>query len=224
MKTCPNCKVSVKGDWISCPLCATSLIENKKEAQTEESSFLRLPLTFNRQQAIKLYLRISLVLVFIYFVAHYIWNFQFFGLEYVLFGLLITWTLFVIFLRKRRNIAKVILYFLIFISLVTIYFDYVSDGWIGWSITFVVPILSVSALLAILISVLVVRLRLEDYLLYLQLVALVGLVPLVFLIMGWVWHPLPSALSVIFSLVMFVTLLIRYRREMLLELQKRMHI
>lgn len=224
MKTCPNCKASVKGEWTSCPLCETFLMESKKDQEIEESSFLRLPLTFNRQQAIKIYLRISLVLVFIYFIAHYIWSFQFFGLEYVLFGLFITWTLFVIFLRKRRNIAKVILYFLIFISMVTIYFDYVNDGWIGWSITFVVPILSVSALLAILISVLVVRLRFEDYILYLQLAALVGLVPLVFLIMGWVGHPLPSVLSVIFSLVMFVTLLIRYRKQMISELQKRMHI
>lgn len=222
MKVCPNCKAGIKGTWDLCPLCQATLDQQEEVAPTP-STFLGLPLNFNRQQAIKLFLRISLVLVFIYFVAHYLWNFQFFGLEYVLFGLFITWTLFVIFLRKRRNIAKVILYFLIFISLVNIYFDYVN-GWMGWSITFVVPILSISSLLAILISVLVVRLKIEDYILYLQLAALVGIVPLLFLIMGWVGHPLPSTLSVVFSLVMFVTLLFRYRKLMILELQKRMHI
>ena len=223
MKTCPNCNADVKGLWTSCPLCQTILVQPTEE-ESVDSSFLRLPLSFNRQQAIKIYLRISLVMVLLYFVAHYIWNFQFFGLEYVLFGLLITWTLFVIFLRKRRNIAKVILYFLIFISLVTVYFDFVNDGWIGWSITFVVAILSISALLAILISVLVVRLKVEDYILYLQLAAMVGVVPLLFLMMGWVGHPLPSRLSVFFSLLMVLVLLLRYRKLMISELQKRMHI
>ena len=221
MKNCPKCKASVKGKWVVCPLCKTTLlIENEEKSP---SSFLTVPLTFNRQKAMQVFFRISLVLVLLYFISQYFWTFKFFGLEYVLFGLFITWTLFVILLRKRRNIVKAILYILFFIALVSIYYDYLN-GWLGWSLTFVIPILSTSSLLAMFISIRVVSLKTEDYVLYLQLAALVGIVPLLFLLMHWVAHPLPSLISVIFSLIMFISVLIRYRKMMIQELQKRMHI
>src|SRR5690625_3170792 len=129
----------------------------------------------------------------------------------------------VLLVRKRRNIAKAINYMLFFISLASIYIDYLR-GWEGWSITFVVPILSISALIAMFISIRVVDLRVGDYVLYLQLAAIVGIAPLLFLIMDWVEHPLPSIISVVFSFIMFVSVLIRYRRRLIQELQKRMHI
>lgn len=223
MRTCPNCEASVKGNWESCPLCETTLVIDEAEEENVTSSFLQLPLKFNRQKAIQVFFRISLVLVLLYFIVHYFWGFQFFGLEYVLFGLLITWTLIVILIRKSRNIAKAITYMLFFISLVSIYFDYLN-GWLSWSLTFVIPILSISALLAMSISIQVVDLKAEDYVLYLQLAATVGLVPLVFLIMGWVGHSLPSIISVGFSLLVFVVVLLRYRTMLIQELQKRMHI
>lgn len=223
MKTCPHCQTAVKGEWETCPLCNTSLAIEAKEEKNSPSSFLQLPLKYNRQKAIQVFIRISLLLVLLYFIVQYFWGFQFFGLEYVLFGLLITWTLIVIMVRKSRNIAKAIIYMLFFISLVSMYFDYLN-GWLSWSLTFVIPILSISALLAMSISIQVVNLKAEDYVLYLQLAATVGLVPLLFLIMGWVGHPLPSIISVVFSLLVFVVVLLRYRTMLIQELQKRMHI
>lgn len=221
MRTCPNCETSVKGSWTVCPLCRQPLVM-KAEEENEPSAFLENSLSFNRQKAIQVFFRVSLVLVLLYFVLNYFITFEFFGLNYVIFALLITWTLIVIFLRKRRNIAKVIIYILFFISLVNLYFDYVY-GWQGWSITFAIPILSISALLAIFISIQVVHSKIEDYVLYLQLAALVGIVPLIFLIMDWVVHPLPSILSVAFSFILFVAVFIRYRKMMIRELKKRMH-
>lgn len=81
-----------------------------------------------------------------------------------------------------------------------------------------------SALLAIFIAMQVINLKVQDYVLYLQLAALFGLIPLLFLIMNWVGHPLPSLLSVILSIIMFIGVLIRYRKLLIRELQKRMHI
>ncbi len=222
MKQCPNCKAEIKGDWSHCPLCEVELAATNKEGQVP-SAFLEIPLEFNRQKVLQIFFRISLLLVLAYFIVQIFWPFQFFGLEYVIFGLLITWTLIVIFVRKRRNMAKTILYFLLFISLVCVYFDYIS-GWIGWSITFVIPILSISFLLAMFIYAQAAPLEINDYILYLQLTSLFGLVPLVFLLFGWVEHVLPSVLSVLFSLFMFVLLFLKYRQMMIKELQKRMHL
>lgn len=223
MDYCENCKVSIKGDWEICPLCQTSMKQENSEDKNTGTSFLNDPLLFNRDQAKQTFFRVSLLLILLYFIAQIFYPFKFFGLEYILFGLFITWTLGIIFVRKRRNLAKVITYYLLLISLATIYFDYLF-GWRGWSITFVVPIISMSALLAIFIAMQVINLKVQDYVLYLQLAALFGLIPLLFLIMNWVGHPLPSLLSVILSIIMFIGVLIRYRKLLIRELQKRMHI
>ena len=223
MDYCENCKASIKGDWEICPLCQTSMKKENSEDKKTGTSFLNDPLLFNRDQAKQTFFRVSLLLILLYFIAQIFYPFKFFGLEYILFGLFITWTLGIIFVRKRRNLAKVITYYLLLISLATIYFDYLF-GWRGWSITFVVPIISMSALLAIFIAMQVINLKVQDYVLYLQLAALFGLIPLLFLIMNWVGHPLPSLLSVILSIIMFIGVLIRYRKLLIRELQKRMHI
>lgn len=222
MNYCPQCKVSVKGEWEYCPLCKSSL-NDEETGERQLSVFLNVPLEFNRDKAIQSFLRYSLIIVLFYFVVQYFWTFEFFGLEYVLLGLVITWTNIVFLVRKRANIAKAINYILFFVSAVSIYIDYLK-GWTGWSITFVVPILSISSLIAMFISIRVVNLNVGDYVLYLQLAAIVGIAPLLFLIMGWVGHPLPSIISVVFSFSMFVSVLIRYRRRVIKELQKRMHI
>lgn len=223
MDYCENCKASIKGDWEICPLCQTSMKQENSEDKKTGTAFLNDPLLFNRDQAKQTFFRVSLLLILLYFIAQIFYPFKFFGLEYILFGLFITWTLGIIFVRKRRNLAKVITYYLLLISLATIYFDYLF-GWRGWSITFVVPIISMSALLAIFIAMQVINLKVQDYVLYLQLAALFGLIPLLFLIMNWVGHPLPSLLSVILSIIMFIGVLIRYRKLLIRELQKRMHI
>ena len=223
MDYCENCKASIKGDWEICPLCQTSMKQENSEDKKTGTSFLNDPLLFNRDQAKQTFFRVSLLLILLYFIAQIFYPFKFFGLEYILFALFITWTLGIIFVRKRRNLAKVITYYLLLISLATIYFDYLF-GWRGWSITFVVPIISMSALLAIFIAMQVINLKVQDYVLYLQLAALFGLIPLLFLIMNWVGHPLPSLLSVILSIIMFIGVLIRYRKLLIRELQKRMHI
>lgn len=225
MSYCSHCEATVKGDWSHCPLCQTTLVQkdSTESMKKQNSSFPDIPLRFNREKALQSFLRYSLVIVLFYFIVQYFWTFEFFGLEYVVLGLMVTWTNIVFLVRKRRNLAKAINYILFFVSIVSIYMDYLR-GWTGWSITFVVPILSISSLIAISISIRVVRLKVEDYVLYLQLAAMVGIVPLIFLLMGWTGDPLPSIVSVVFSFSLFVFILIRYRRKVMKELQKRMHI
>ncbi len=223
MHYCENCQTSIRGDWTICPLCREELPAVKDDIQLEPSSFTSPPLRYNRERAKQMFFRVSLVIVAIYFIVTLFYPFQFFGLEYVLFGLFVTWTTIVIFIRKRSNFAKVIVYFLLLISLASLYFDFVN-GWRGWSITFVIPILSIGSLLSIFIAMQVIDLKVRDYVLYLQLVAVYGIVPLIFLIMGWVGHSLPSTVSVILSVIMFVGVLINYRSLLIMELQKRMHI
>lgn len=222
MRTCTACQIDLKGQWVVCPLCQTPLEETKK-GSLQESSFLKAPLSYDRRKALQSFIRISLVLVLLFFVVQLIRPFTFFGLEYVLFGIFIIWTVIAILIQKRRNLAKAVVYLLFFISLFCLYFDY-TNGWRGWSITFAIPILCIASLLAIFIGILSIDLNIRDYILYLQLVALFGIVPLLFLLMDWVGHPLPSLISVILSIVMFIGVFINYRSLVIQEFQKRMHL
>ena len=108
-------------------------------------------------------------------------------------------------------------------SLLSVYFDYIF-GWLGWSLTFVIPILSISALLAMFVMIQVVKLQAGDYILYLQLAALVGFIPFLFIQMDWVVIDLPSWLSVLFSFIMFWSVLLRHGKAIKNELSKRMHV
>ncbi len=219
MSYCPNCQTSIAGSWTTCPLCNQKLEISESHS---ESSWQNVPLQFNRNKAIRSFISLSLVLVILYFVLDFLWHFKYFGLQYVIFGLLITWTTIVIIIRKRRNLAKMIIYMLIFFSIVSIYFDF-TLSWRGWSITFVIPILCISAQLGMSISTRFIKLKVKDYILYLQLAALLGFIPLVFLIMNWVIYRFPSILSVVLSLILFIITLFKYKNITLDELKKRFH-
>ena len=221
MSHCKHCKTKVKGNWKSCPLCGRPL--NHKDSDTEASSFLNPPLRFSRKKIMRVFTLISLFAILLYFITQWIWTFEFFGLDYVLFGLMITWIIILILIRKRKNIVKGIIYLLILCSLISIYFDY-WGGWNSWSITFVIPILSISALIAMMISIQLVDLKAEDYVLYLQLAAIVGIIPLLFLMMDWVEHPLPSLISVILSSIVLISVFIKHKSKIKNELEKRMHV
>ena len=221
MKHCPACRAHIKGDWTACPLCDELLI-CEQDITKEKSAFLSVPLRFSRRKVMEGFTLASFVIILLYFVAHFIWRFRFFGLEYVLFGLMISWIMTAVLIRKRRNVVKGITYVLFIFSLASLYFDYVN-GWLGWSLTFAVPTICIAALLAMFISIQFVDLKAEDYVLYVLLAGLVGLIPLLFLMMDWVKHPLPSAISVLFSIIMLAGVLLKLGHEIKRELEKRMH-
>lgn len=222
MNYCPACKVEVKDEWELCPLCQTPLKEDLGKIE-EETTFLNPPLKFDRVNVLHGFTAFSFVIILAYFIIQFFWPFQFFGLEYILFGLMITWMMIIILLRKRRNIVKGIIYILILFSLLSVYFDYSNAG-VGWSITFNIPILCLSAIIAMFTSLRFVNLKVGDYILYLQLTAIVGTVPLVFLLLDWVGHPLPSIISASVSIVLFFYLFIKHYQKIKDELKKRLHV
>lgn len=224
MKYCKECKISVRNDWAQCPLCNAKLTETPKaESQSPPSVFLNPPLRFDRTKVTKAFISWSIVLILLYLIIRLFLPFRFFGLEYILFGLMTTWMMIIILIRKRRNIVKGVMYLLLLFSFASLYLDYTNEE-IGWSVTFVIPILCISAILAMFISVRFVDLKIGDYVLYLQLAALTGLIPLIFVWMDWAAHPLPSLASSIFSLIMFIYVLVKHRRKIREELIKRMHL
>ncbi len=157
------------------------------------------------------------------FVAEVLWLGQTERLKMVVFGIASMWLVVMIIIRKRRNIAKGIVYLIVWLSLISVYWDYLN-GWQGWSTTYFVPIICSSALIAMFIAVRVVKLEAGDYLPYLIVAALLGLIPALFLALKLVEQAIPSAVSLGLSSVMLILILAFRRKVVMRELEKRFHV
>ncbi|SIN82996.1 hypothetical protein SAMN05878443_0018 [Carnobacterium alterfunditum] len=219
MRYCQECKVSVNGDWLNCPLCHQPL-EKVSEIPTP-NPYPDIPLRFNKQQVLRILTSISIATISISLIIELFFLNSTRGLNIISFGIVSMWLVVLIIIRKRRNIAKSIVYLIISLSLLSIYWDYV-EGWSAWSTTHAVPMICIFALIAMYIAVRLVKVEVEDYILYLLCAALIGLIPAVFLFFDWVTNPLPAWLSIGLSTVMLIVNFIFYRAEVLRELKKRM--
>ena len=109
------------------------------------------------------------------------------------------------------------------LSLLAVLWDRFT-GWRGWSLDYVVPCICVLAMLSMAAVAKVLRLELEDILVYLLLDVLFGVVPLVSLLLGWVGESLPSVLCVVASLLSLAFLLVFDGERMRAEIKKRLHL
>lgn len=221
MRRCHHCLVDVEGDWEVCPLCGNPLLGTEKEATP--SPFPDIPLTFKKHLAIKILSFISITVVLVAFLIRMIWPTKINWPLMVFFGALSMWLVVATIIRKRRNIAKGIVYQIALLSLLSIFWDY-TIGWRGWSLDYAIPLLCGTAIVAMFIAVQVVKLEVRDYILYIVIASLLGMIPLLFLLFQWVDHPFPSFFSVVLSIIMLVGTVIFRGGEIFAELQKRMHL
>ena len=138
-------------------------------------------------------------------------------------GLLCLWgSLWVVF-RKRRNIPKTILYQVLVLSLGAVLWDLLTH-WRGWSLSYAIPALCTSAMLSMAIVAKVLRLRVEDYLIYLILDGLFALVPLIFYLCGLSGSLLATIICLAVSIISISFLLLFEGGNLLSELRRRLHL
>lgn len=220
MRKCVHCQVAIKGDWEHCPLCEQPLDLNEKIVS---SPYPDVPLKYNKPYITKWLLTVSVIIIFATFALGMIWQGRIEWLQASLFGILTMWLSVLIILRKRRNVAKSILYLLIILSLLCIYLDYLI-GWTGWSTTFAVPIICSAALIGMFIASRFTKMRIADYVLYLVAAGVLGLVPILFLVFDWVETIIPSWISIGLSTLMLVSIILFRGSDIKQEVQKRMFI
>jgi hypothetical protein len=142
---------------------------------------------------------------------------------FVLAGLGSGWVSAGLALKKRRKPLKAILWQLVVVTVLLLAWDKATGFW-GWSMNFVLPILYTASLAVMLVLTLALRLKPQDYLISLSLNLLIGLLPLVPLLKGWLWVVYPSVVCVGASVVVLAATLIFYGRAMRAELARRMHL
>lgn len=221
MKHCTACQADVKGNWMTCPLCGAQL--EPKGEKPDKDPYPEVPLRFNKQLVTRWLVYSSLLVIAVYFLIDFFFPFQTGVGRLVLFGIMSMWLVMLIILRKKRNIAKGIVYLIVSLSLLMVYLDNLQ-GSVDWSISYAIPIICSASLAAMYISVRIVRLSVGDYVLYLLLAALLGFVPSVFLLLGWTSTPIPAWISILMSFAMLLYVLIRHGEEIRGQLRKRLDV
>lgn len=221
MRRCTECAVDIEGTWSRCPLCDAPV-----EGDPSRSPLPAIPLFFSRRRVLRILFLSSIAVILGSFAAQLLLGREadgFGALRSLWLGVSAMWLLVLTAVRKQRNIAKNTVYLVILVGLVCVYWDYLT-GWHGWALSYAVPIVCGSAILALLITVRVMRLEVAEYVVYSGLTILLGLAPIVFLALNWVTAPLPSAICGAISIIALVLLQIYRGAEVRHELAKRLHL
>jgi hypothetical protein len=142
---------------------------------------------------------------------------------FVLAGIASLWIDFALVLKKQKNLPKSIIWQVIVVSLIAFLWD-IFTAYKGWSREFVLPILSVSALLALTVVAKARRLDIQDYILYLMIVCVFGIVSFVLILTGAVRVVIPSAINFCVAVVFLAFLLFFEGKALWAEVQRRLHL
>lgn len=230
MKYCVKCKTTVLGKRAYCPLCQSELKRIEKvtmadvEIEKEEEIFPYVPTIYQKYHMFfKIMIFISIAVVVITFFLNLLLTPKTMWAVVVLGGILCFWVMVFFIFAKRKNAAKNILYQVVIISLISAIWDYFT-GWNQWSIDFVIPILCLAALLGIAVMSKIIYSEIEDYLIYLLIGSVFGIVPIVFYALGMVTIVFPSLLCVASSILFLSAILVFQGERMMSELKRRLHL
>lgn len=221
MRYCEKCKVAVEGSRKYCPLCQA---ETRCIDEDSRETFPLIPTVYKKYN---LFFRILIfasvvagvvsVLINMLIPTRIWWSF------FVLLGIGSMWITLAIAVRKRRNIPKTVLYQVVVISLLAVLWDAIT-GWHSWSLDYVLPIVCTFAMIAMSIIARVLNLHFEDFVIYILIDAVFGIIPVVFLLFGHLRVPLPSLFCVAGSIISLSALFLFEGERIKTELKRRLHL
>lgn len=223
MLYCNKCRVNVAGSRKRCPLCQGIL---SGTAEPEKEVFPVLPRRYSQSGLLlRAMIFLSVTAAVVCFAINAIFPVERLWSLFVAVGIAFMWMGLATALRKRHNIPKTILWEVVLLSVFSVIWDLlIGKQWIGWSVDYVIPSLCVFALLSMVVIAKILHLQMEDYLSYLMIGILFGILPIVFLLTGLVNVRYPSILCVASSVV-FLTALVSFQgKNMQDELRKKLHL
>lgn len=220
MKYCNNCNVDVVGRRKVCPLCQERLLGDKPQDEV----FPRITFVYKEHtKFFKVMILVSIILASISVAINILipesgaWSL------FVLGGLGSVWASIVTAINKRKNIPKNIVYQVMTISVIAFLWD-VLMGWRGWSINYVIPFACVFAMISMAIISKIRKLHIEDYILYIIIDGLFGIVPVIFIILGLLDVLYPSLICIVTSIISLSTIIIFEDKRLIAEIKRRLHV
>lgn len=221
MRECDKCKIEVIGQATYCPLCQSEL--KNKEQETEDSFPVIPPQVDPYYLVVRVLSFVCLVIGSIALLINIILPIEGWWSILVIGTAACVWTSVITAISKYKNILKYLCYQSIIILLFAFYMDYFI-GWHGWSITYVLPILFTLAMVVMYVLSKVLHLATGDYMIYLLVDALFGIIPIIFIGSDVLSTDIPSVICVIVSIVSVSALIVFEGKSMYSELKRRLHV
>lgn len=140
---------------------------------------------------------------------------------FVLGGCFCTWLLVSVGYRKRRNILKNEMWQLLLITGLAVLWD-IFTGWRGWSVDYVMPLVSLAVLCSMPVIAKVRHLEAAEYLFYLIQASVFGWIPMILVWTGVVKTPYPAVICAGISFLVVVGLFLFRRKEVFREIHKKL--
>lgn len=221
MKYCKYCQVNIRGDSHKCPLCGNIL--QLDEEDTKKRIYPVIPPTYEAHLAMRIMLFISISATVVSFAIYRIFPSDINWPLFVVLGIISMWASLAMIIRKRHNIAKNIMWQVTIVSALSIVWDW-RTGWRGWSFDYAIPAACIAAMFVMYVIAKVMKLSIGDYIIYLFLDGLFGIIPILFMMFGWINTYYPSVICVAVSIIFISAIFIFQGENIKAELNRKLHI
>lgn len=219
MKECKKCKVFIRGTNKTCPLC-----QGKLDGEDDEQVFPVIDTVYKKYKLFfKLLILVTVSIGIISSAINLMLPKTGIWALFVILGIVCFWLSMTIAFRNRNNIPKNILHQVIVISLMSLFWDYIT-GWNGWSLDYVFPITCIVAILSIEVLSLVLKMDNQNYKIYMITNVLLGLGPFVLYLCGVLSVSIPSLICTAVSIIFFAIAVLFYSKDIKRELSKWFHL
>ncbi|WP_034453041.1 DUF6320 domain-containing protein [Butyrivibrio sp. AE2032] len=209
MQYCKKCNVKIRGRKECCPLCQGLLYETEGD---ENPSF---PVLGKRKITSITFLKVC---TFLFIASEIVFGtinimtkgeFSFIGP--VMLGILVVWIDIIATMYLRNNLIKVITFEVLVAIVVDYYIDKMTN-FHGWSIRWMIPMTLIGLAIVTIVTALILRLRLDEYILYIVFDFVMVLLQIIFIRNGENTFPWPAVCSIMFYMILIAALVIfRFR-------------
>lgn len=220
MLYCEKCKISIQTDHKWCPLCHGAI---SGEANLENGIFPDLPVRKKRQISFLKMLTFCCVLALIFsFVINNIVTTENKWFFYVIGGVCFVWIVLAWGKSKSKNLLKNIIWQTIIIGVGLGICD-LFIGWRGCSLDYGLPILIGVSLISNFLLTIFKRLPPSEYMIYLLINSIFGLIPLLLVQVHIVKFAIPSMICSGLAMILLAGLIIFRWNQLVHELVKKFH-
>lgn len=205
MQYCPKCKVNIRGKKKCCPLCQGTLRENEDDPQAPFPTLKKKKISNITLFKLFTFIFIASEIIFATVNIQTGGTYSFIGV--VMLGILAGYLTIVATLYLRNNLIKVITFEVVVAIIIDIYID-LKTGFHGWSVEWMVPGTLIALAIATIIIAKVVRLRLDEYIMYLVFDLVMALSQIFFIKTGMNNFTWPAVISIMVYLILIAGLII----------------
>ena len=183
MKFCPHCKVQLEADPERCPLC-----HNVTEPALGPSyrAYPPLPVLAHRGGLYRFLQFLSAVAGIVAVALNLSLGHEVWWSLFVLAGIGCGWLCLLVFIRKRHNPMKVLVWQVALCMVLSVLWD-LATGWHRWSVEFVIPSVLLCAMVTTVVLVLALHIPPAESAIYAFILILLDIIPLG-LLLGGVCH------------------------------------